>query len=64
MDSQPQQISFYIEERQDVISWAADSVSLATLQAVATFISNNIKQQYQTDVLSLRDQENQHYELD
>ena len=53
-----EEINFYIEERQDVIIWMAGEVDLEILDEVVIFITNEIKQKYQTDILRLRDQEN------
>ncbi|CAK66208.1 unnamed protein product (macronuclear) [Paramecium tetraurelia] len=41
-----------------------DEVEIETLDEVVTFILNDLKQQYHTDLLTLRDQENQYYEID
>jgi len=41
-----------------------DEVDLETLDEVVTFILNDIKQKFQTDLLTLRDQENQYYEIE
>ncbi|CAD8152664.1 unnamed protein product [Paramecium octaurelia] len=57
-------INLYIEDRQDTLEWMGDEVEIETLDEVVTFILNDIKQKYQTDLLTLRDHENQYYEID
>ncbi|CAD8127646.1 unnamed protein product [Paramecium sonneborni] len=59
-----EQINLYIEERQDTLIWTQEEVQLEILDEVVTFILNDIKHKYQTDVLTLRDEENQYYEFD
>ncbi|CAD8203759.1 unnamed protein product [Paramecium pentaurelia] len=57
-------INLYIEDRQDTLEWMEGEVDIETLDEVVTFIINDIKQKFQTDLLSLRDQENQYYEIE
>ncbi|CAD8126000.1 unnamed protein product [Paramecium sonneborni] len=57
-------INLYIEDRQDILEWIGDEVEIDVLDEVVTFIINDIKQKYQTDLLTLRDQENQYYDID
>lgn len=59
-----EEINLYIEERQDTLIWMQDEVELEILEEVVTFILNDIKQKFQTDILTLRDEENQYYEID
>jgi hypothetical protein len=38
-----EEINFYIEERQDVLTWIAGQVDLEILDEVVIFITNEIK---------------------
>ncbi|CAD8173246.1 unnamed protein product [Paramecium pentaurelia] len=64
MKNNKEVINLYIEDRQDTIEWIQDEVEIETLDEVVTYILNDIKQKYQTDLLTLRDQENQYYEIE
>eukprot|EP01016_Furgasonia_blochmanni_P054455 TRINITY_DN8976_c0_g2_i7.p2 TRINITY_DN8976_c0_g2~~TRINITY_DN8976_c0_g2_i7.p2 ORF type:complete len:182 (+),score=65.23 TRINITY_DN8976_c0_g2_i7:49-546(+) len=63
MSGKLQILRFVVEEQEDVI-YSNTNLAPEDVQAVGQYIINHIKKKYNSEQLTMRDIENQHYELD